>query len=249
MQRAIRAIGFDLGDTLLFYRDTPMSWVALYPEALAAVATSCQAQPTAAQLARAKEILTQHNTRVVPRTQEIPAETIFGSILEAWELDPARHSSAAIEAFFSFFQQRLSAYPETVSVLQTLRAHRIPTGILTDVAYGMPHTFVQRDISGAGITNLFDTLLTSVEVGVRKPDPAGYGELAKRLNVEPNQMLYIGNEAKDVVGAKQAGAFSVFLDRNNSGANHGQDFTVSTLTGLYEIPSLDLKRNSLTQAS
>jgi putative hydrolase of the HAD superfamily len=237
----IRAVGFDLGDTLLFYRDTPMSWVALYPDALAAVAKSCRVQPTAAQLECAKEILTQHNTRVVPRTQEIPAETILGSILEAWGLDPARHSSAAIEAFFSFFQQRLSANPETVSVLQTLRAQNIPTGILTDVAYGMPHTFVQRDISGAGITNLFDVLLTSVEVGVRKPDPAGYRELAKRLNVEPNQMLYIGNEAKDVIGAKQAGALAVFLDRNNLGANHGQDFTASTLTGLYEILGLQLK--------
>jgi len=78
-------------------------------------------------------------------------------------------------------------------------------------------------------------LLTSVEVGVRKPNPASYRELAKRLNVEPNQMLYIGNEAKDVIGAKQAGACSVLLDRNHSGANYGQDFSVSTLTGLYEI--------------
>lgn len=218
-----------------------MSWVALYPDALAAVAKSCKAQPTAEQFERAKQILTQHNTRVVPRTREIPAETILGLILEAWELNPAKHSSAAIEAFFSFFQQRLSAYPETVSVLQTLRAHRVPTGILTDVAYGMPRAFVERDIAGAGITNLFDVLLTSVEVSVRKPDPAGYRELAKRLNVEPKQMLYIGNEAKDVIGAKQAGAFSALLDRNHSGANHGQDFTLSTLTGLYEILFPQLK--------
>lgn len=237
----IRAIGFDLGDTLLFYRDTPMSWVALYPDALAAVAKSCNAEPTAEQLSRAQEILTQHNTRVVPRTREIPAETIFASLLEAWGLDPRRHIQAAIEAYFTFFQQRMSAYPETVEVLQTLRAKSIPTGILTDVAYGMPRDFVQRDIAGAGITGLFDVLLTSVEVGVRKPDPAGYRELARRLNVEPKQMLYIGNEAKDVIGARQAGALSVFLDRDNSGADHGQDFTLATLTGLYEILFQQLK--------
>jgi putative hydrolase of the HAD superfamily len=245
----IRAIGFDLGDTLLFYRDTPMSWVAMYPDALAALAKSCKTEPTAEQLSHAKEILTQHNTRVVPRTQEIPAETIFASILKAWALDPRKHLNASIEAYFTFFQQRMSAYPETVEVLQTLRAKGIPTGILTDVAYGMPRTFVQRDISGAGITNLFDVLLTSVEVGVRKPEPAGYRELAKRLNVAPNQMLYIGNEPKDVIGAKQAGAYSVFLDRDNTGANHGQDFTVATLAGLYEILGLNLKPNSSTQAS
>lgn len=246
MQRMIRAIGFDLGDTLLYYRDTPMSWVALYPEALTAVAKSCHTQPSPEQLARAKDILTQHNTRVVPRTREIPAETILGLILETWGLDPAQHSSAAIEAYFSFFQQRLSAYPETGAVLQTLRAHRIPTGILTDVAYGMPREFVLRDICGAGITGLFDTLLTSVEVGVRKPDPAGYHELAKRLGVEPTQMLYVGNEAKDVIGARQAGALTAFLDRAGTGANHGQDFTISTLNTLYEILSLQLKPTCIT---
>lgn len=237
----IRAVGFDLGDTLLFYRDTPMSWVAMHPAALAAVAKSCNAQPTAEQIARAKEILTQHNTRVVPRTQEIPAQKIFSSILEGWELEPGKNLNAAIEAYFTFFQHRLSAYPETRLVLETLRTRGFRTGILTDVPYGMPRTFVQRDISGAGITNLFDVLLTSVEVGVRKPEPAGYHELAKCLNVEPKQMLYIGNEAKDVIGAIQAGACAVFLDRNNSGANHGQDFTVSALTDLYEI--LDRKLN------
>ncbi|MGC3958234.1 MAG: HAD family hydrolase [Verrucomicrobiota bacterium] len=231
----IRAVGFDLGDTLLFYRDTPMSWAAMYPDALAAVAKGCDATPTAEQLARAKEILTQHNTRAVPRTHEVPAESIFTSILKAWALDPVKHINAAIEAYFTFFQQRMSAYPETVEVLQTLRAKGFPTGILTDVAYGMPRTFVQRDISGAGITNLFDVLLTSVEVGVRKPEPAGYRELAKRLNVEPNQMLYIGNEPKDVIGAKAAGARSAFLDRENSGAKHGQDFTCSTLSDIHEI--------------
>jgi len=237
----IRAIGFDLGDTLLFYRDTPMSWVTLYPDALAAVAKSCQIQPTPEQFARAKKILTQHNTRVVPRTREIPAETILGSVLEAWGLDPVKHSSAAIEAFFSFFQQRLSAYPETASVLQTLRAHNIPTGILTDVAYGMPRAFVERDIAGAGIAGLFEILLTSVEVGFRKPELAGYHELAERLGVAPGEMLYVGNEAKDVIGARQAGAFSALLDRDGSGANHGQDFTLSTLTGLYEILGVNLE--------
>ena len=231
----IRAIGFDLGDTLLFYQDTPMSWVAFYPDALAAVAKSCQAQPSPEQIARAKEILTQHNTRVVPRTHEVPAEVIFASILEDWALDPHQHVHAAIEAYFTFFQQRMSPYPETVEALGTLRNKALPTGILTDVPYGMPRAFVQRDISGADITNLFDVLLTSVEVGVRKPEPIGYLKLAKCLNVEPNQMLYIGNEAKDVIGAHRAGALSALLDRDGSGANHGQDFTLSSLTDLFEV--------------
>lgn len=237
----IRAVGFDLGETLLFYRDTPLNWAARYPDALAAVAKSCQAQPTAAQTARAKEILTQHNTRIVPRTKEIAAEKIFASILDAWELDAAHHSVAAIESFFSFFQQHLSTYPETVPVLKALRTRGFPTGILTDVPYGMPQTFVQRDIAGAGIAGLFDILLTSVEVGLRKPEPAGYHELARRLGVAPYEMLFVGNEPKDVIGAKRAGAWAALIDRNGTAPKQGQDFTLSTLTDLEEILFPQLK--------
>jgi putative hydrolase of the HAD superfamily len=101
----------------------------------------------------------------------------------------------------------------------------------------MPRAFVERDIAGAGITGVFDVLLTSAEVGVRKPEPTGYHELAKRLKVAPAEMLYVGNEAKDVIGARNAGALSAFLDRDGSGADHGQDFTLATLTGLYKILS------------
>jgi len=99
----------------------------------------------------------------------------------------------------------------------------------------MPRAFVERDIADAGITGLFDVLLTSVEVRVRKPEPAGYHELAKRLGVASAEMLYVGNEAKDVIGARNAGALSAFLDREGSGADHGQKFTLSTLADIYHI--------------
>ena len=42
---------------------------------------------------------------------------------------------------------------------------------------------------------------------------------------------------KDVIGANRAGAIAVFLDRANSGSNHGQHFTISTLLGIHDIVS------------
>jgi putative hydrolase of the HAD superfamily len=231
----IKAVGFDLGDTLIYYRDVPMSWVALYRKALQSVAASCQTSPTDAQFAAAEQILTRHNTRVTPRTHEVRAEDIFSTILRSWEIDPTEHLCAAMDAYFTFFQQQMCAYPETIEVMTSLRKRGMPSGILTDVPYGMPREFVERDINGAGINGLFDVLVTSVEVGVRKPEPAGYVALATKLNVLPNEMLYIGNEPKDVIGASHAGMTSVFLDRSNSGANHGQDFTVTTIAGINDI--------------
>ncbi len=237
VNKKIRGIGFDLGDTLLYYRDTPMSWVPLYPKALQCVANACHATPTPEQFAAAGQVLTRYNTRVVPRTNEVAAEEILSLVLGSWDLNPAVNLSAATDAFFTFFQQNMCAYPETVPVLAALRKQGIPTGILTDVPYGMPRAFIQRDLDGAGISNLFDTLLTSVEVGVRKPETAGYLALASRLGIAPHEMLYVGNEPKDVIGASRAGAVSAFLDRANSGSNHGQHFTISTLSDIQGIIS------------
>ncbi len=46
-----RGVGFDLGETLIFYRDTPLNWAALYPDALRAAAGACGVSPAPEQLA------------------------------------------------------------------------------------------------------------------------------------------------------------------------------------------------------
>jgi putative hydrolase of the HAD superfamily len=230
-----RGIGFDLGETLIFYRDTPLSWTSLYPNALRAVASACAHEITEQQLVSAKAILSRYNTRIAPRTTEVAAETIFTAVLQAWELEVAGNLAAAVESFFSFFQQNMAAYSETVGVLTALHERGIPTGILTDVPYGMPRSFVERDIQRAGIAELFGVLLTSVEVGTRKPEPAGYRALANRLGVQPGAMMYVGNEPKDVIGARQAGAVAVLLDREKAGGDHGQQFTIETLADIGNI--------------
>ena len=69
---------------------------------------------------------------------------------------------------------------------------------------------------------------------MRKPKPAGFQALARRLGVETGEMLYVGNEPKDVIGAKRAGALAALLGRGRTNENHGQDFTISTLDEIHE---------------
>jgi putative hydrolase of the HAD superfamily len=235
MNMKIRGVGFDLGETLIFYRDTPLNWASLYSEALRCVANSCNLAPTPKQFADAERVLTRHNTRLVPRTHEVPAQKILSLVLSSWDHDAVPDLAGAVDAFFSFFQQHMCAYPETVEVLAALRKQGIHMGILTDVPYGMPRAFVQRDLERAGISGLFDALLTSVEVGVRKPEPAGFLALASSLGIAPHEMLYVGNEPKDVIGANRAGVIAAFLDRASSGSSHGQAFTIPTLSSVPEI--------------
>lgn len=75
-------------------------------------------------------------------------------------------------------------------------------------------------------------LLTSGDVGVRKPEPAGYVALAHRLGVEANELLYVGNEQKDIVGAHAAGSQSALLISDGPVNDWGQTVTLSSLDQL-----------------
>jgi putative hydrolase of the HAD superfamily len=230
--RGIRAIGFDLGETLLTYRDTPPSWASRYHAALSDVATACAFSPTDVQFADAEAILGGYNTRINPRTEEVPARQIFRRVLEAWRCSP-EYIDTAIGAFFHFFQQHLVVYPEVHESLTALRERGFKIGVLTDVAYGMPRPLVETDLAHAGVAPLVDVLLTSVDVGFRKPDPRGFLALAKALAVHPTEMIYIGNEAKDVIGGDAADVFSVLIDRGHLLPQYNQRAVIHSLA---EIP-------------
>ncbi|MEO5961554.1 MAG: HAD family hydrolase, partial [Opitutaceae bacterium] len=184
---------------------------------------------------------------LTPRREEISAERIFAEVVSGWSKFSTSAQPDLIEAFFGFFQQRIAVYSETVSVLDELRSRKIPVGLLTDTPYGMPRSFVQRDLDTAGIGPFFDAWLTSVDVGWRKPEPAGFLALARALNVAPHQLCFVGNEEKDVLGA-QAGSFTIVVDREGQEPTWGQDHTIRDLRELCSrvLPRVNASSSGLT---
>lgn len=70
-----------------------------------------------------------------------------------------------------------------------------------------------------GIRSYFDHLFTSKELGAAKPDPRFFIEAATRAGAAPNQCVMVGNDyVKDIIGAKQAGMRTVWLDVGASGS-------------------------------
>jgi putative hydrolase of the HAD superfamily len=182
---------------------------------------------TEERIHEAEHVLSLYNTRINPRDSEITDTEIFNKMLGKWGAD-SRNVGQAIHVFFGFFQQRSKVYEDTVNVLKELQRHNIRTGILTDVPYGMSTPYVQRDTGP--IRDYIDVLLSSVEVGYRKPRTEGFAQLARRLGTPADQMLYVGDEQKDVTGANQAGAVSVLINREQQAIDWGQQITVSSLS-------------------
>jgi len=228
--RLPKAIGFDLGETLIHYAGLPLNWQSLYGQALKRVAEACGHPITEADIRVGEAILGRYNTRLHPRLHEVRADRIFGEVLAAWDLPTVGGCDQVEDTFFGFFQQAYAVYPDTIPALQALQNQGVKVGVLTDAPYGMPRRFVERDL--APIAQYLDAALTSVEVGHRKPHPSGYLALAERLGVAPFDMAYVGNEEKDIVGANGARMFSVLIDRAGGGADFGQRRTVTSLKEL-----------------
>jgi putative hydrolase of the HAD superfamily len=232
------AVGFDLGDTLCEYAGVPLDWEREYPAALSEVASACGIAPTPERLRAGAAVLLRYNTRHTPRPdeQEFPAERVFGELLAEWTA-PLASLPAAIEAFFRHFRRSLRPFPDSAPVLAALRGLGVPAGVLTDVPYGMPRHLVAADLSEAQLAIPDDLLLASTTVGHRKPHPAGFRALASRLGVSCDQMTFVGNERKDVLGGIAAGCETALVWRAPGEAPAwGQTFTVRSLVELLGRP-------------
>ncbi len=84
------------------------------------------------------------------------------------------------------------------------------------------------DLRCIGIADLFDLSLSSRDVGVAKPHPLGFRQLAARMEHEPAHVLYVGDDpAHDVGGASAAGMKTAWM--NCTGVPWPEDIAVADL--------------------
>lgn len=229
----IKAIGFDVGHTLIKYKN-PLNWQGLYRSGLEHAAAAADITLSEDMLIAATDVLLKYNTRVNYREWETTSDCIFNEILKSWGIQTDLY--ALKSGFYSFFKADAEPYPETIDTMEKLKQHGIKIGILTDVAYGMDNEISLEDISV--LSDYIDIAITSVDVGYRKPNSAGYVKLLESLEISPNDMIFIGDEEKDIVGAQKLGIASALINRSKEIKDFGQDYTLESLSDILSI--LDL---------
>jgi len=84
-----------------------------------------------------------------------------------------------------------------------------------------------------GLTDAFDTIVISCEVGAAKPHPAIFAQAATRLNLRPAEILHVGDSLEmDVEGARAAGFLPVHVVRDGKSCSECQ------IRSLIEVASL-----------
>jgi len=72
------------------------------------------------------------------------------------------------------------------------------------------------DVAAVGLHHHFSESIAAHTFGCAKPDPKIFHAMAQRLNLEPAELMYIGDDLRlDVQGAQQAGLTGVWLNRRH----------------------------------
>ncbi|MBE0517428.1 MAG: HAD-IA family hydrolase [Methanophagales archaeon] len=98
----------------------------------------------------------------------------------------------------------LSAFLSVRDLLEELRRRRYKIGIATS----LPRKFAERGLQLASIGEMVDGLVAYSDTESRKPYPEPVIEAAKRLSLNPQETLYIGDRPVDIKAGKEAKAYT-----------------------------------------
>ena len=224
----MKAVVFDIGQTLVKYKK-PLNWSKLYRPAFESISDKCGYTFSDSHYQHAGRVLSQYNTRECPRDYEVTSDRIFSEILSGMDI-PMEDIEQVKLHFYSYFRQDASFFPEVEKTLKRLSDKGILLGTLSDVAYGMDNIYALEDIRS--IIKYIDYPLTSNDVGYRKPRAEGLKLLVAKMQVDMNEMVFVGDEEKDMLCADNAGVYSVLINRSNEIKNYGQNKEIKSLDEL-----------------
>lgn len=130
----------------------------------------------------------------------------------AAQLTAAGYAESSCEEAFEVFiaaRNRVEFFAEVRPALERLRArYRL---------YALSNG--NADLHRCGIAELFDGHVTAIAAGAAKPDAKIFAALREMAGVAAEEILHVGDDPiTDVVGARQAGMQTVWLNRNNARA-------------------------------
>ncbi len=120
--------------------------------------------------------------------------------------EPARHSAALWEILGA---DSFEVFPEVHETLRTLRDQGFRLGVISNWQCGLVHFCTDLQLTG-----YFDTILSSAELGIDKPDGRIFAEACRRLGVAPERTAHVGDTfVDDYEGARDAGLTPVLVNR------------------------------------
>jgi putative hydrolase of the HAD superfamily len=203
---SIRAVVWDVDDTLFDYRAADRSGIAAH---VAAEGLSSAFESPDHALARWFEVTETHWARVA--SGELTYEEHCRERVRAFtgrELDDAE-ADAWFARYIAHYESAWALFPDFLPALDALvPSHR--HAVLSNSSLLVQ----ERKLRALGVLDRFETVLCAVDLGVSKPAPEAFHAACEALGLEPGQVAYVGDHPEiDARGAAEAGLLSVWIDR------------------------------------
>jgi len=117
-------------------------------------------------------------------------------------------------------------YVDVQPVLHALKRRGLRLGVVSNWHRGLDSFCYEMNLS-----NLLDTVISSSDTGIEKPDPSIFDEAVRQLRVKPDRVVHVGDlPEEDFAGAVAAGLRAILIDRGNAHSTHA-----TRITNLYEL--------------
>jgi len=241
----LRGAIFDLGDTLIHLTASPDLIRESRIRAVCDALRENQVIVDFDDLKREYVKLHEEESEYAARTlEEIDVEKSLPKLLDRMGVETKRRPDTfeLVKRFFGLEVDSWTLFPGIHQMLADVRALGLKMGILSNAR----SDWAIREITNRlDIVRYFDAIVTSPQVGFRKPRPEPFREVLKELDLNPSEAVMIGNSIEaDITGARRLGLKTIHVvfgdDTGEKGAD--PDLTVYAVSELAPAVKLLARR-------
>jgi len=139
--------------------------------------------------------------------------------------------------FYPRYSANVSIFPEVEEVLRELKGR----GILLGVVSNIPTSFLKEHLKNFRVEPYFSAIVGQEDCEEQKPSPRPILIALRKLKVEPESALYVGDMEEDILAGKGARVKTCAIVREESYhprwrlERQDPDYFISDLRGLLDI--------------
>ena len=127
---------------------------------------------------------------------------------ECGELTPKVEQVAA-KIFEDMWLKDKCLFSDVLPTFAELKNQNIKIGIISDTTLSL-----QKSLEALWVGEFIDCYTSSKEVGVMKPDPKIYLAALQKLNLKPEECIYVDDYIDEVIGAEKLGFLALRIARD-----------------------------------
>ncbi|OZM58686.1 L-2-haloalkanoic acid dehalogenase [Lottiidibacillus patelloidae] len=138
-------------------------------------------------------------------------------------------SEELLQDYIINFKNHCVPFENLMDMLEDLKRSNLLLGMITN-GYGK---FQTDNIKALGIEEFFDCILVSEWEGIKKPDPEIFYRATDKLNIAPNECIFVGDHPENDVYAAESLGMKTIWKKDSQWNKVNADYTVDNLA---EVP-------------